>query len=158
VEEGYFLIPSPLSDSCIKCRERPKTDLPVKSPLTLYCTKCLDPRLLDLTTIVLQKKIPTKRRRLDDTERRAKYLRMMYNITPKQYAEMLVAQDRRCAVCKRREPRGKDKYFHVDHDHKTGKVRGLLCSFCNAGLGMFEDDPERMRAAIAYLASAPKEE
>ncbi len=44
-----------------------------------------------------------------------------------------------------------DKSVHIDHCHKTGKVRGLLCKLCNCGLGYFRDDPKLMLAAITYL-------
>jgi hypothetical protein len=63
---------------------------------------------------------------------------------------MLEAQDHLCALC-----RGQfgEKGFHVDHCHESLKVRGLLCVNCNVGLGCFQDDPERLRAAIEYLAA-----
>lgn len=52
-----------------------------------------------------------------------------------------------CAICQ--EPSA-TKLFR-DHDHKTGYIRGLLCSNCNAGLGMFKDNPRLLAAAIVYL-------
>lgn len=54
----------------------------------------------------------------------------------------------RCAICS--TPFDEDRP-HVDHDHESGKVRGLLCSLCNPGLGFFKDDPELLEAAVRYL-------
>lgn len=79
-----------------------------------------------------------------------KYHLKQYGLTPAMYDAMLVAQGNCCAICRSRSPAGK-KYFHVDHDHATGRVRGLLCFRCNSGLGNFKDDPRSLRAAAAYL-------
>lgn len=54
----------------------------------------------------------------------------------------------RCWICGTIDPP-----FHVDHDHNSGLVRGLLCAGCNYGLGWFRDDPIRMQQAIKYLAN-----
>jgi hypothetical protein len=67
-------------------------------------------------------------------------------ITVEAYQRLVAKQNGRCALCAR-VPRG----LHVDHDHETGKVRGLLCSTCNTGLGKFSDDPERLEAAARYI-------
>lgn len=74
-----------------------------------------------------------------------------YGITVDQYNEMLKAQSGKCKICKRVESRKTSARLCVDHDHKTGQVRGLLCFGCNAGLGKFNDDPALIQRAIKYL-------
>ena len=64
---------------------------------------------------------------------------------------MLAAQDGKCAICGTTST-GNRKAFHVDHDHKTGKVRGLLCSNCNTGIGNLRDDIGLLNRAIEYLS------
>jgi len=78
-------------------------------------------------------------------------LRRLYGIGICQYEEMLAAQNGVCAICGG-DPGGRWKRrFHVDHDHETGAVRGLLCHGCNAGLGLFEECAERLVKAAEYL-------
>jgi len=62
-----------------------------------------------------------------------------YGLTFDEYMEILVKQKNRCANC-RREQTDLNRLFHVDHNHKTGKVRGLLCSNCNTALGLLKED------------------
>lgn len=65
---------------------------------------------------------------------------------------MLASQGGGCAICgKVRLTKGK-QYMAIDHCHVTGKVRGILCNWCNKGLGLFEDKPENLTQAIEYLA------
>ena len=73
------------------------------------------------------------------------HLRLRYGITAAEADAMREAQGGLCALCRERSAE------HVDHDHLTGKVRGMLCSCCNQGLGNFRDREDVMRAAIAYL-------
>lgn len=73
-------------------------------------------------------------------------LRRKYGISEEQFEEMLRRQGGRCAVCDRGEK------LHVDHDHITGRVRGLLCGKCNRALGLLADDPERITALAEYAA------
>lgn len=70
-----------------------------------------------------------------------------YGLSKDQYLALLTAQNGTCNICG--SWRGED--LRVDHDHDTGKVRSLLCEQCNSGLGMFKEDPERLRKAIEYL-------
>lgn len=68
-----------------------------------------------------------------------------YGLTAEEYEDLLVKHDYRCAICK------SPSKLNVDHDHMTGKVRGLLCRHCNYGLGHFRDKPEILRQAALYL-------
>jgi Recombination endonuclease VII len=66
---------------------------------------------------------------------------------------LLAVQGNKCACCPATEP-GSKVGWHVDHDHKTGKVRGVLCHKCNIAIGMAEDNPFRLVALIQYLAKS----
>jgi len=76
-----------------------------------------------------------------------------YGITPEDYKTLLEQQQGRCKICSSSEvSRSRSSYnLFVDHDHKTGKVRGLLCHHCNMGLGHFKDDTKSLKKAIEYL-------
>ena len=80
-----------------------------------------------------------------------KHLMLRYGITQREYEKMLVAQNNKCAICKTTDPGGPGGIFGVDHNHKTGKVRGLLCSNCNTALGLFKDNKEMLCSAIKYI-------
>lgn len=78
-----------------------------------------------------------------------------YGVTLEEYEALLESQGGVCAICQG-PPNGKDDdIYHADHDHKTGELRGLLCSRCNNGLGCFSDKAELLQIAIAYLARPP---
>lgn len=72
-----------------------------------------------------------------------------YDLSPEAYADLLAAQDGCCAVCG--DTMGGGRNEHIDHDHETGVVRGLLCTHCNTAIGKFRDDPERLLKAATYL-------
>ena len=74
-----------------------------------------------------------------------------YGITLEDFNEMLKEQKYRCKICNIEEKHASKARFHVDHCHDTGKVRGLLCSKCNQGLGMFNDNIEFLKEAAKYL-------
>jgi hypothetical protein len=74
-----------------------------------------------------------------------------YGISEAYYEVMLCQQEGGCAICKCLPETQQNGVLHVDHDHVTGLVRGLLCAHCNQGLGHFRDDVDLMRAAIDYL-------
>ena len=68
--------------------------------------------------------------------KRKAHLQRTYGITPEEYDEMLLLQDGKCAICPKEEAGGKHNVFCVDHDHRTGKVRQLLCKNCNIVLSV----------------------
>lgn len=80
-----------------------------------------------------------------------------YGVHPNEYAEKLKEQNHVCAICGNPETSiyhnipGKVKKLAIDHDHKSGKIRGLLCWRCNSLLGRVEENPELLQAMINYL-------
>lgn len=82
---------------------------------------------------------------------RRKHLRVRYGLTIEQYENLLAQQDGVCAICNAPPP--KDRRLHVDHDHVTGEVRGLLCLKCNTALERMEHAGWQA-AASAYLAGS----
>ena len=83
-------------------------------------------------------------------------LRKNYGTTLEWYREQLFKQNNVCAICKQQETaviKGKVISMSVDHCHKTGKARGLLCLKCNQGLGFFRDSEDILKSAISYLNS-----
>src|ERR1017187_6553442 len=79
------------------------------------------------------------------TKRQMRKRRELYGLEPEEYNAMFAAQNGLCAICKTKPIAG------VDHDHETGKARGLLCVLGNFGLGQFKDNPALMRAAAVYI-------
>jgi len=86
------------------------------------------------------------------------WIKRLYGIDAAGYSAILASQGGVCALCRRAECRvgknGAAKRLAVDHDHETGAIRGLLCFACNSGLGVFDDDSERLRRAADYIDAA----
>jgi hypothetical protein len=78
-------------------------------------------------------------------------LKKKYGLTLSDYKRMHEAQGGACAICRRQRPAENRRHLHVDHCHKTGKVRGLLCSRCNLLLGVLEAAGGWVARAHAYL-------
>lgn len=104
------------------------------------CVKCANEK------VAAYRSTPRGKKNVLDNARRRKY-----RIEPAAFAILLKDQGRRCAICRTRKPGGRNNTWQLDHDHKVGKPRGILCTRCNLGLGHFEDNTERMRCAIRYL-------
>lgn len=79
------------------------------------------------------------------------YLQTNYGITLEHYNTLLELQEEKCKICNKKCPTRKS--LAVDHNHDTGKIRGLLCKNCNIGLGMFFDNIDFLESAVVYLKS-----
>ena len=149
-ERNVLLLLTLSSKKCPCCGEvKPTTEFARnnrhgKWGFNSHCKACVNKKL--------------KKYRLDNPEeynriKRNQNLRK-YGLTFEDQEGMLREQNYKCAIC------GQEIFLfgssqkliaHVDHDHKTGKVRGLLCKECNSGLGYFKDNTEYLLSAISYL-------
>ena len=148
-DNGEFWIPqAPIADKvCTKCRQRkPVTEFdkwprPNGTRTRRYlCKECRRSYNRNRWKNRVQK---NPRCHLN------KHLRRVFGISLEEYERMEQAQQGLCAICKCKCPHR--KRLCVDHDHKTKKVRGLLCDPCNRGIEALKDSPEVLRAAAAYL-------
>jgi hypothetical protein len=110
-----------------------------KDGLQERCTPC---RKFHSNKTKHLRKRPTK-------EQKRKYLLASYKLDFSTFEKMILEQNNVCAICKT------DKWDRpspsIDHCHKTGTVRGLLCNNCNRALGMFKDDLEILKNAVKYI-------
>lgn len=77
-------------------------------------------------------------------------LKRLYGLTMAEYNELFISQNSKCAICLRVP--SENKLLHVDHDHQTGVVRGLLCQQCNHAIGLLQENPDVIQRALNYLS------
>ena len=80
-------------------------------------------------------------------------IKLLYGMTEADYEEILQEQQQRCAICREELQTGKST--HIDHCHKTGRVRGILCNGCNVALGYIKEDISLLRRIEEYLQRQP---
>lgn len=123
-----------------------------------YCKECR--RETQKHRIRTNPEAYTKKQQIYRETERWKALFKQYGITKEEYESLEKLQDEKCAICNKKETfavkgelmtEGTIRRLAVDHCHRTKKVRGLLCTRCNHGLGYFEDDCNVLKKAIAYL-------
>jgi Recombination endonuclease VII len=132
---------------CPKChKEKPRTAFYVRNRVTgklhSKCKECTDAASREYAAAH-----PDKVKLYD----RTKSLRRRYGMEPADFEQRLKEQNGRCALCRGKESYGRSGHLHVDHDHETGRIRGLLCYRCNSALAQFGDNAEGIQKAIAYL-------
>ena len=101
-----------------------------------------------------KEKIKVKNKKYRDTHKEWKkeyQLKRKYGLSISDFNNMLLAQNMRCAICNEPFDLNNPHSIHVDHNHKTGKIRGILCSNCNWAIGYFKDNPEYIDNASKYL-------
>lgn len=147
---------------CTKCGvEKPFSeyynDRAKKDGLHSQCKSCHSVRAKAYQNSEARPRIleSARRRRQAEPEKykriaRNSVLKKKYGITVDEYEELLKVQGSMCAICGSTDSRGWGR-LHVDHCHKTGKVRGILCQGCNTSLGKFGDNPMLLRKAADYL-------
>lgn len=139
----------------ICCLDKPKSEFYVmkRGNLHSYCKRCCSVRALENyhKNPEAHNARSTKWRKNNLAQfqflSRRSYLRRCYGISMEQYEELLQSQNGQCAICEV-EPVGA---LAVDHDHKTGKIRGLLCKTCNLELGIVELHPDWIIKVRRYL-------
>jgi hypothetical protein len=118
------------------------------------CKECSKLRVSSWNSKNKEKRRITERRwyHLDANRSKNATLKAQHSFTIKEYNLLFEKQKNKCAICGTSHSGSRrSKFFCVDHCHKTGKIRGLLCQNCNRGLGMYNDDIVRLTAAIEYL-------
>ena len=149
-------VSAPIKRRCVKChkdkddREFYRRDTGI---LRRECKICAHKRGAEWAKANRDRKNKTSREwaAKNKNYRRIKTL-IGHGLTQEEYEKLFQKQNGLCAICRNQEdPAYKKKYLSIDHDHKSGIVRGLLCHKCNIGIGMFEDDPDRMASALKYL-------
>jgi Recombination endonuclease VII len=137
---------------CYKCKSYKPRELfsklhRSKDGLQNICKPCVN----SYTRKNKEKKLLQDRERYRNNkdEWRNQSFNRKYGIGLSQYNSMLDKQKGKCAICNCECP--SNRRLSVDHSHKTGIVRGLLCIHCNQALGHFKDDPKLIRKAIDYL-------
>ena len=132
-----------MNRACIKCSfEKPLESFPVIKGTSRRRTECRKCRAKQASQWRADPK--------NSGMVRAHKLKDKFGITPEEYERLLYIQNYRCAICEKKQLHVRRR-LAVDHDHKTGKIRGLLCTGCNPALGGFGDNPETLRRAAYYL-------
>jgi len=142
--------------TCLRCKEsKPKTTeyfSKQKTWFSSYCKECHSQMCKEYYAETKEKRkgYYKEYRDREEVKKRSqlRLLRLKYDLSEEGYKSLWDAQKGRCKICEK--DLGEIRPV-IDHDHVSGKVRGLLCSKCNLGLGHFEDNPDLLLLACDYL-------
>ena len=134
---------------CSRCHEIKPIDAFYRRKVDggAYRGPCKDCVLISMRDPVIRQRVAANKRR---------GILALYGMSDVDYAKMLVDQNGKCAICDKEETSihsltGTMFSLSIDHDHTTGKVRGLLCNRCNRAIGMLGDDVDTLLKAVDYL-------
>ncbi len=151
-----FSVPLAHSKTCFRCkgifsRMDFTKDSSKSDGLSIYCKHCRRKLAKEYRKSTQEKQKEYKRRYKSTSylKDRDYMLIFRYGMTLEQFDVLFRSQGNCCGLCDSKESDAKN--FVVGHDHSNGKVRGILCSYCNRALGMFKDDVNTLRKAIGYL-------
>lgn len=139
--------------TCLECNETKPLEQFPKAGAGRYRPRC---KICYNTYQAVQRNKPERKAKIQrswkeasaryySTERRRNKTLRQYGLDESKYNEMYDAQNGKCAICE------ENLRLVVDHCHESGKIRGLLCNQCNIGLGVFQDNVDRLEAAVLYL-------
>lgn len=144
---------APLTKACSRCKQTKDADQFNSSPrarggLEYYCKTCQG----KATAVCHRKRYadPGKRAQRNNKQR-INSIKSNYGLCEREYDALIEKSGGVCDICGKPEQAPDGRRLAIDHDHSTGLVRGILCSKCNRGLGMFQDSPSNLRAAAEYL-------
>jgi hypothetical protein len=132
--------------TCSKCNE----EMPCVYKSSTLCRRCYAKAqyIKHREKRIIATKLYYKNNEKIQKERQRRWhLRKKYNLTEEQFEELVIYNNGRCCICHDLP----DKILNVDHCHRTGIVRGLLCQDCNVALGLLKDDIQKLKSAIEYL-------
>ena len=157
-----------ISPMCRKCTRLYNEALIAQNPVPegqKFCVWCKTPKLLKefgadsgqpdgkcIYCLLCARELSRARHAANPELSRRNQRRHNYGITD-EYDRLFEQQEGKCAICRQPEPqmwKGRRKNLAVDHDHKTGRVRALLCSECNTAYGLLHEDPQRIRLLLDY--------
>lgn len=137
---------------CTKCeQEKDKNEFRIRETLKRgyqsWCKSCEN----DLNKSNYIPKPKRNREPYDPLKALKRMLKYRYNLTYDEYKDIYNNQKGKCAICGTEKILGTKKGLLVDHDHNTNKIRGLLCTDCNSGIGKLKENIQILQNSITYL-------
>lgn len=159
-KRGGLTIGDILTDTCCYCEQ--EFTYPLLKRRRHVCDDCTKRRSgqarskwmqanPDSVAAIKRRWAENNREKVAEVSRRRRYTR--YKVPPEWEAETLERQGGKCGnpACGATEPGGRWRTWNIDHDHISGRPRGLLCSRCNKGVGLFDDDVAKLLGMIEYI-------